>query len=121
MSGYGGPGPGRGPDRGSGPGGAGQSSVGQRIDEAVELIEMELRHAIAYLNDAVIPQVRKESIGAMRTAADTLKNLADRFERQAGESRQNQTGQNQPGQNPSAQNPSTNQTSTNQTAREPRG
>jgi hypothetical protein len=121
MSGYGGPGPGRGPDRGSGPGGAGQSSVGQRIDEAVELIEMELRHAIAYLNDAVIPQVRKESIGAMRTAADTLRNLADRFERQAGESRQNQTGQNQPGQNPSAQNPSTNQTSTNHTAREPRG
>jgi len=57
--------------------------VGQRIEEAVELIEMELRHAIAYVNDAVIPQVRKESIGAMRMAADTLHNLADRFERQA--------------------------------------
>ena len=36
--------------------------VGQRIDEAMELIEMELRHAIAYVNDAVIPQVRRESI-----------------------------------------------------------
>ena len=57
--------------------------VGQRIEEAVELIEMELRHAIRYVNDAVIPQVRKESIGAMRMAADTLHNLADRFERQA--------------------------------------
>jgi hypothetical protein len=55
--------------------------VGQRIDEAIELIEIELRHAIAYVNDAVIPQVRKESISAMRTAADTLRTLADRFER----------------------------------------
>jgi hypothetical protein len=54
--------------------------VGQRIDEALELIQMELRHAITYVNDAVIPQVRKESIGAMRTAAETLRNLADRIE-----------------------------------------
>jgi hypothetical protein len=102
MSGYGGPGPNQGPGRGPGASGAGQSSVGQRIDEAIELIEMELRHAIAYVNDAVIPQVRKESIGAMRAAADTLRSLADRFEKQAGELRQNQAGQNQPGQNHSS-------------------
>lgn len=62
----------------SGPG------IGQRIDEAIELIQMELRHAIAYVNDAVIPQVRRESIQGLRTAADTLRNLADRFERQGG-------------------------------------
>jgi len=61
----------------------GAGSVGQRIDEAIELIEMELRHAISYVNEAVIPQVRTESINAMRLAADTLHNLADRFERQA--------------------------------------
>ncbi len=60
--------------------GTGASGVGQRIEEAIELIEMELRHAIAYVNDAVIPQVRRESISAMRVAADTLRNLADRFE-----------------------------------------
>ena len=35
--------------------------VGRRIEEAIELIEMELRHAAAYVNDAVIPQVRAES------------------------------------------------------------
>jgi hypothetical protein len=64
------------------PGWGGPPTLGQRIDEAVELIEMELRHAITYVNDAVIPQVRRESISAMRTAADTLRNLADRFERQ---------------------------------------
>jgi hypothetical protein len=70
MSGYGSPRPGAG-------------GVGQRIEEAIELIEMELRHAIAYVNDAVIPHVRRESISAMRMAADTLHNLADRFERQS--------------------------------------
>lgn len=61
------------------PGAAG--NVGRRIEEAVELIEMELRHAIAYVNDAVVPQVRRESITAMRTVADTLRNLADRMEK----------------------------------------
>lgn len=57
-------------------------SVGQRIDEAIELIEMELRHAIAYVNDAVVPQVRSESISAMRKISDKLKNLADRMDEQ---------------------------------------
>jgi hypothetical protein len=56
-------------------------SVGQRLDEALELIQMELRHAIAYVNDAVVPQVRRESIAAMRTVADTLRSLADRMEK----------------------------------------
>jgi hypothetical protein len=84
--------------------------LGQRIDEAVELIEMELRHAVTYVNDAVIPQVRRESITAMRTAADTLRNLADRFERKGGGaasqspsqaqgSAQSQAGGQAPGQN----------------------
>jgi len=61
------------------PGAAG--NVGRRIEEAVELIEMELRHAIGYINDAVVPQVRRESISAMRTLSDTLRNLADRMDR----------------------------------------
>jgi len=43
---------------------------------------MELRHAVAYVNDAVVPQVRRESITAMRSVADTLRNLADRLDRQ---------------------------------------
>ena len=74
----------------------GGPGIGHRIEEAVELIEMELRHAIAYVNDAVIPQVRRESISAMRTAADTLRTLADRFEQRnnaAASARGNQTGE----------------------------
>lgn len=58
--------------------------VGNRIEEAVELIEMELRHAINYVNDAVIPQVRGESISALRRVADKLRDLADRFEQHRG-------------------------------------
>jgi len=66
------------------PPGAG-GNVGKRIEEALELIEMELRHAIAYVNEAVVPQVRRESITAMRTMAETLHTLADRMDRtQAG-------------------------------------
>ena len=61
----------------------GPGGVGHRIEEAMELIEMELRHAIAYVNDAVIPQVRTESISAMRKMSDTLSNLADRLDRQS--------------------------------------
>jgi hypothetical protein len=55
-------------------------TVGNRLDEAIELIEMELRHAIGYVNDAVVPQVRSESITAMRKISDKLRNLADRMD-----------------------------------------
>jgi hypothetical protein len=59
-------------------------SVGERIEEAIELIEMELRHAVKYVNDAVIPQVRSESIVAMRKVSDALRNLADRMDAPKG-------------------------------------
>ena len=58
----------------------GVGGVGRRIEEALELIEMELRHAAAYINDAVIPQVRIESIAAMRTVADSLHRFADKLD-----------------------------------------
>jgi hypothetical protein len=60
-------------------------TLGQRIEEAVELIEMEVRHAAAYVNDAVIPQVRTESISALRTVADSLRKFADRLDQQHGQ------------------------------------
>jgi len=61
--------------------------LGSRIEEAVELIEMELRHTIAYVNDAVVPQIRKESISALRTVADKLRDLADRFDQNGSQRR----------------------------------
>jgi hypothetical protein len=47
----------------------------------MELIELELKHAIAYVNDAVVPQVRRESIVAMRRLSEKLNSLADKFEK----------------------------------------
>src|SRR6202050_462212 len=82
------------------PGWGGPPTLGQRIDEAVELIEMELRHAVTYVNDAVIPQVRRESISAMRTAADTLRNLADRFEQHTNPVSPNFVQRGNPGPSP---------------------
>ena len=64
------------------PPGPGAGGVGRRIEEAIELIEMELRHAAAYVNDAVIPQVRTESISALRNVADAMRNFADRLDKQ---------------------------------------
>ncbi len=66
------------------PPGPGAGGVGRRIEEAIELIEMEVRHAAAYVNDAVIPQVRSESISALRKVADSLRNFADRLDEQPG-------------------------------------
>jgi hypothetical protein len=62
------------------PPGVPPGGVGQRIEEAIELIEMEFRHAVAYVNDAMIPQVRKESIVALRRLGDALKSLADKMD-----------------------------------------
>jgi hypothetical protein len=64
------------------PPGPGAGGVGRRIEEAVELIELELRHAADYLNDAVIPEIRSESIIAVRKAADALRRFADRIDNQ---------------------------------------
>ena len=69
------------------PPGPGIGGVGARIEEAIELIEMELLHAVAYVNDAVVPQVRKESITALRTVAGKLRDLADRFEQNGSQRR----------------------------------
>ena len=71
------------PGQGSGTGTSqdGPRSAGRCIEEAMEAIERELRQAVTYVNDAVIPQVRRESITAMRSLSDALRNLADRVER----------------------------------------
>jgi hypothetical protein len=80
------------------PPGPGTGSIGQRIDEAIELIEMELRHAAAYVNDAVIPQVRAESISALRNVANSLRNFADRLDR--NQARQQTSPPHTPPQDP---------------------
>jgi hypothetical protein len=70
------------PPPGPGAPNPGAGGFGSRIEEAIELIEMEIRHAAAYVNAAVIPQVRSESISALRNVANTLRGFADRLDQQ---------------------------------------
>lgn len=75
------------------------------FEDVIDRIEAELRYAVNYVNDAVVPQVRRESITAMRRVSDTLRNLADRFE-SSGRQPNPPTGPDRgAGQNPS-ENPS---------------
>jgi len=62
----------------------GPGGVGRRIEEAVELIEAEVRRTVAFINDAVVPQVRNESIAALRTLSEKLRDLADRYDQPKG-------------------------------------
>jgi len=62
---------------------SGSESSG-RLDEALRRIETELRHGVDFMNDAVVPKVRRESITAMRNLAETLRGLADRLETGVG-------------------------------------
>ncbi len=65
------------------PGGPSPDGVAQRIEEAIELIEMEIRHAAAYINAAVVPEVRRESVSALRNISNTLRNFADRLDQKS--------------------------------------
>ena len=56
-------------------------NVGRHFEEAIDRFEEELQNAVKFMNDRVVPQVRRESITAMRRMAETLGNLADRMER----------------------------------------
>ena len=55
--------------------------VGERLEDIWQRIEAELKQAAAYVNSNVVPQVRKESVTAMRSVADALRNLADKIEK----------------------------------------
>ncbi len=50
-------------------------NVGPRIED-------EVRRVIAYLNDQVVPQVRRNSSSALRAASEQLGRIADHLEQQ---------------------------------------
>ena len=58
--------------------------LGEQFEDIVARIQFEVKHAAQYVNDAVVPQVRSESIGALRSLGETLKNLADRMDKAGG-------------------------------------
>ena len=65
------------PDRKSGP------EWEQRLQEAGARVEEELRTLIAYLNDEVVPEVRKNGSVALRKAAQQMEKLAQKMDDRA--------------------------------------
>jgi hypothetical protein len=64
-------------------------------------MEDEVRRVIAYLNDQVVPQVRRESSTALRAAAEQLSRLAERLEQNraaAGQAPASQSSEAHPGE-----------------------
>jgi len=59
-----------------------RQDVNQDIHAAAERVERELESLIQYLNDKVVPMVRKESTSALRTASSKLASLADYLDEQ---------------------------------------
>jgi hypothetical protein len=56
----------------------------QRLHEAGAHLEEDVRNAIKYINDEIIPDVRKNGSEALRSAAKELQRLAQRMDERAG-------------------------------------
>lgn len=52
----------------------------EQLRDAARKIETEVKRAIAYLNDEVVPQVRQQSSKGLREAAEQLRKLADQLD-----------------------------------------
>jgi hypothetical protein len=51
-----------------------------RIHEAVDRMEAELRKAIDYVNDEVVPEARMQGAEALRKAAEKLRQVAQKLD-----------------------------------------
>ncbi len=51
-----------------------------RVEDAVDRAEDELRTLITYINDEVVPDVRRSGSEALRTAATELSRLAEKMD-----------------------------------------
>ncbi len=55
-------------------------SFDQDVRNAATRVEEELQRLIRYMNDEVVPDVRKHSSSALRSAADGLRSLAEKMD-----------------------------------------
>ena len=53
-----------------------------RLHEATVHVEEDLRRVVSYINDEVVPDVRRHGSEALRVAAQELRKLADRLDEQ---------------------------------------
>jgi hypothetical protein len=68
-------------NQGSGSGPQGRKSWEQHLNEAGARLEEEVRRVVKYVDEEVVPEVRKNSSKALRIAADRLQRLAEQMER----------------------------------------
>jgi hypothetical protein len=52
----------------------------QQLREAALRVEEDLRRVVAYINDQVVPDIRRNGSQALRAAADELQKLAQRMD-----------------------------------------
>jgi hypothetical protein len=50
-----------------------------RLEQWMESVETEIGHAVAYVDAVVVPEVRRESSGALRLIAGHLERLANKL------------------------------------------
>ena len=51
--------------------------VNRKIEEAARTLELETEKLIAYINNEVVPEVRKHSSRGLRTASEKLREFAE--------------------------------------------
>jgi len=76
--------------------GEGKRPWEQRLHEAGERVEEELRRVVDYINDEVVPEVRRSGSDALRAAAKELDKLAQRMDDDKAE-RERESGKTPPG------------------------
>lgn len=72
-----------------------QKPLDQRLQEAARRAEEELRRLVRYLDDEVVPEVRRNSSTALRAAAVRLQKLAESID-----DARSGTGKSDPGSGP---------------------
>lgn len=58
--------------------------VNRKIEEAARTLEQETEKFIQYINNEVVPEVRKHSSRGLRTASEKLREFADFLEKNSG-------------------------------------
>jgi hypothetical protein len=53
---------------------------GRRLEDLFKSFEAEVRHAVTYVDQVVVPEVRREAGGAARVLAGHLERLADKLD-----------------------------------------
>ncbi len=58
--------------------------VNRKIGEAARTLELETEKLIQYINNEVVPEVRKHSSRWLRTASDKLRDFAEYLDKNTG-------------------------------------